>query len=421
MSTFLQHCRRHGAALLACGLALAAPSTWAQITAAGTDITNNATVNYSVNSVPQTSQSNTATFKVDNLVRVVVSESGNSATSVTPGASAQVLTFTVTNTGNAVQDYSLSWVANVAAGQTVSLNSITYTDAVGFDPTGCAAYVESSPAANGYQSGSDIATSISSLAATFAKTVYVVCNIPLGQANGNDALVALVATTANAGSCATSCTTTPEDINTADNPATVQVVFGDVTGSDDNNRDGKHSARDAYEVTSAALSINKTVTLICDPFNFAGTAGPPAVYPKNVPGAYVRYEITVSNAVGSGQSTTLTTISDALPAAIAFDPDLRTGSATACATSNPESAAGSGFKLTCTGGARACVGTPVFFTGAVDAPNPDAVSVAGQGVTITAGDLTGTVNEVLGTETGYNPGELKPGESITIRFNAIIQ
>jgi hypothetical protein len=393
------------AAVLALGIALASPAAWAAGTASGTDITNNAQVNYSVGGVAQTTPSNSATFKVDNLVRVQVSEGNNAATSVVPGASAQVVTYTVTNQGNTTQDYSLA-SANLANGTTLTLGAVNHTDS--FDGTACAAYVESGATA-GYQAGEDTATSISNLAADASKTVYVVCNIPLSLANGADAIVSLTATTANAGTCPGACATTLQT-GVADNPTQVDVVFGDAAGTDDVARDGKGSARDAYRVVSASLSITKTVTPVCDPFNFNTN-------PKNVPGAYVRYEITVSNAVGSGASATLTTITDALPAAIAFDPDLRTGSAVACAASNPESAAGSGFKLSCTGGTRACAATPVFYTGANDT---DAVTVAGQNVTVNAGSGPAG-NKVLGTEAGYAAGELKPGESITIRFNAIIQ
>ena len=400
------------AAVMALGLALASPTAWAAGTASGTDITNNAQVNYSVGGVAQTTPSNSATFKVDNLVRVQVSESNNTHTPVIPGAPAQVVTFTVTNQGNTTQDYSLA-SANLPNTTTLTLGATTYTDS--FDGGACAAYVESG-ATVGYQAGEDTATSISSLGADLSKTVYVVCNIPLSLANGADAIVSLTATTANAGTCATSCTTTTQTAG-ADTPNTVDVVFGDAAGTDDSARDGKGSARDAYRVVSASLSITKTVTPVCDPFNFNGTGGAGFNPPKNVPGAYVRYEITVSNALGSGANATLTTITDALPAAIAFDPDLRTGSAAACAASSPESAAGSGFKLVCTGGTRACAAAAVFYTGASDT---DAVTVAGQNVTVTAGNGPAG-NKVLGSEGTYAAGELRPGESITIRFNAIIQ
>jgi hypothetical protein len=413
MKTLLHQLRRQAVAVVALGLALSAPAAWASGTASGTDISNNATVNFQVGGVNQTSQSNTVTFKVDNLVRVVVAESGSTATSVIPGASAQVTTFTVTNTGNTTQDYSLA-TANLSNGITITLGS-NYTDS--FDGNSCQVHVEGGGGA-GYQSGSDTAAAIQNLAADASVTVYVVCDIPLSLSNSAAAIVSLTATTANAGTCAangTGCVTTTQTAG-ADTQNAVDVVFGDTAGSDDSNRDGKHSARDAYAVTTATLSISKTVTPICDPFNFNGTGGGTQP-PKNVPGAYVQYAITIANANGAGQSATLTTITDVLPAAIAYDPDLRTGSASACATSNPENSAGKGFKLTCTGGARACASTAVYYTGASDS---DAVTVSGQNVTVTAGDGPGGV-KALPTETGYAAGELKPNESITIRFNAIIQ
>ena len=163
-------------------------------------------------------------------------------------------------------------------------------------------------------------------------------------------------------------------------------------------------------VTGVTLSVAKTVALVCDPTNFN-------VNPRSIPGAYVRYEITVTNAASAVNSATLTTIDDVLNTNLNFDNDLRTGSAGACATSPPESGAtGNGFKLTCAGGTRAC-NTPIFFTSAADA---DAVGIAGSTITLTFGSAPAGV-KALPVETGYTAGELKPGESVTIRFNTIVK
>lgn len=165
----------------------------------------------------------------------------------------------------------------------------------------------------------------------------------------------------------------------------------------------------ALTVSANSLSVSKSVTTLCDPHNFI-------VNPKAIPGAYVRYQITISNAVGAANPVSLTSIGDALDLNLNFDADLRTGSAVACATSAPESAPGRGFRLSCAGGTRAC-NTPVFFTSAADA---DAVGISGSNITLTFGDgPAGT--KALPTEAGYAPGELKPGESVTIRFNAIVR
>jgi len=402
MISLLQHCRRHTVAILALGAALASPSAWAVGTASGTIITNNAQLTYQVGSVTQNVQSNSATFKVDNVVRLTVQASDSLPTSVALGATGQVLQFTVTNTGNTAQDYALT--PTQVVGGTITLGS-TYTDT--FNANSCQVFVETA-GGTGYQAGSDTATKISNLAPDASQTVYVVCTIPSsGPANGEAAIVALTAETAEAGSCATTCALMQETVggNTVD----VDVVFGDLATALDGARNGKDIARDAY-VLEAALTIVKNVTLLCDPFN--GNSNP-----KHVPGAYVQYAITVSN--GSTTNTaTLTTIADTLPIGpapannprLSFDPDLRT-QASSCAT--PEILAGSGFKLNCTGGSRSCASTSQYFTGASDS---DAVTVSGQSVSING--LTLLPAEGAGA---YAAGALKPGESLTVRFNAIIQ
>jgi hypothetical protein len=169
------------------------------------------------------------------------------------------------------------------------------------------------------------------------------------------------------------------------------------------------TANAALTVTTGGIVVTKTVTTLCDPFDFN-------VLPKAIPGAYVRYEIRIENTIGAAVSATLTTIGDVLDPNLNFDADLRSGSAGACASSAPESALGRGFKLTCAGGTRAC-NAPVYFTSAADT---DAVGISGSNITLTFGNgPAGT--KALPTEAGYAAGELKPGESVTIRFNAIVK
>jgi hypothetical protein len=390
---------------------------------ANTDITNTATLNYAIGGTSQPAvPSNQTTFKVDNLVRVQVTEVGGAVTNVAPNATAQVTTFTVTNTGNAIMDFALTPNGAIATGQTVVLTGTTYTDSnitPGFDATGCVARVESGATA-GFQAAQDTAAAIMQLTPLTAGggntvTVYVVCNIPsaVTATNGNNALVSLTATTSNFNTCnaaGTTCVTTAQTAG-ADTPGVVDVVFGDAAGSDDAARDGKHSARDVYQVAAAVISVSKTVTPICDPFNAA-------VSPKNIPGAYVRYEITITNAVGAA-SATLTDISDALSSSLAFDSDQRTGATAPCSASPPANAAGAGFSLICTGTTRACQARQ-FFTTANDG---DAMVFAANTVTVKFGTGGGAVTgtQALPAEGTYAAGELKGGESVTIRYNGIIQ
>src|SRR3970040_2805328 len=83
-------------------------------TAAGTTISNSATLAYDVSGVAQTSITSTAaTFVVDEKAHLTVA--GGANTNVVPGATAQVTTFTLTNKDNSTLDFSLA-SNQVAAG-----------------------------------------------------------------------------------------------------------------------------------------------------------------------------------------------------------------------------------------------------------------------------------------------------------------
>ena len=167
--------------------------------------------------------------------------------------------------------------------------------------------------------------------------------------------------------------------------------------------------------SGVALSVVKTVRVVCDPFTFAGNGV--TITPKAIPGAYMQYTITITNGPAAVNSATLTTIGDALDPFLNFDSDLRTGSVTTCASSPPESAVGKGFVLQCSGGTRTSCSSPVYFTSAADT---DPMAISGSSITLTFGDAP-SVPKALPTEAGYTAGELKPGESVTIRFNTIVK
>ena len=122
--------------------------------------------------------------------------------------------------------------------------------------------------------------------------------------------------------------------------AGVDIVFGDAAGTDDAARDAAHSSRSAYRVYFSRLSVAKTATLICDPFNSTTN-------PKNIPAAIVRWTITITN--NGAASATLGTVTDAISASTTFDANLITGAGgvagCSSATGTPESLAGRGFKL----------------------------------------------------------------------------
>ena len=134
------------------------------------------------------------------------------------------------------------------------------------------------------------------------------------QVNSDNAVVTLTATARAGGGAAVLGAALTETAGA--DTAGVDIVFGDAAGTDDAARDAAHSSRSAYRVVSAALSVAKISTLICDPFN--GTTNP-----KHIPGAIVRWTITITNAGAAAAS--LSTVADAVSASTTFDANLVTG------------------------------------------------------------------------------------------------
>lgn len=404
---------------LAMAAALSGGAAQAAGTLAGTSITNLATLNYSVGGTVQTPIGSSATgntagagtatsFTVDNKINLLVTTTDTTYVAVIPGqttASAtatQVATFSVANTGNSPQDFSLAStfaftgaVANVFGG--------TVTDT--FNPSACTIVVESGTTP-GYQAAQDTATFIDELAPDATKTVYVVCAIPLAQVNGDIAVVSLTATALVGGTAGTQGAALVETVGA--NTAGIDIVFADAAGAVDAARDAKSSSLDALRVTTSTLTVSKTVVPVCDPFN--GN-----VNPKNIPGSFVRYTITIANS--GATSATLNTIGDTLTSLVTFDPNLITGAggaataATTCAaaTGTPTTAAGTGFQVTKVGGTRA--GFPKSFT----------TTSTVDGVDLTGGNVvTANFGLVLPVEAGYTAGELKAAESISVIYQVQI-
>ncbi len=283
--------------------------TQAAGTLSNTTISNSATVNYQVGGVGQAPvTSAAATFVVDNKVNLTVAPVDVAAVPVIPGASNQVLRFTVTNTGNTVQDYGLTPVALPNLTANPFGGGLTDT----FDATLVGVYVESGATA-GFQAAEDLATYIDELAPDASATVYIVVNIPGGQVNNDLAVYALRARTKNGGGAGAQGADTAQ--TAGPNTAGVDVVFADVAGSDDTTgaNDGEHSVRSAYVVTAAAVTITKTSAIYSDPVNGTGANR------KAIPGSIITYTITVANAAG-GQNATNVAITDSLNAEITAVP-----------------------------------------------------------------------------------------------------
>lgn len=264
-------------------------------TAAGSTVTNNVSVSYSVGGVAQTAIPASNNFTVDRRISLTVTEPGNATTTVAPGQTGAATTFLITNTSNDTLDLGLS-VAQPAGG------TAAHGGTDNFDVTGGAFYLDDGDGV--FDAGDTLITFLDEVAADASRTVHYVANVPVGQANASVAGVTLTAQARVAGTAGTQGAVYTE--TTGANTTGIDTVFADTAGATDAARDGQFSARDDYTVAAALLTVTKNSRVISDPLN--GTTNP-----KMIPGAVVEYCISVSNAAG-GATATGVGISDPLPA-----------------------------------------------------------------------------------------------------------
>jgi len=270
-------------------------------TQSGLNIDNTATVNYLVGGFIQTPVLSSpdgltptgvvTRFVVDNKVDLTVANLDGGGITVAPGSTNQVLTFSVTNTGNTIQSYSFSVVNG-------PLNDIPMGSVeIWMDTNG-----------DGLFDGGDTQYNVAGDAGdldpnggTDSMTVFIVADTPLlpFAIDGDVDDYNLLATTLDAGTAAV----TLEDAS--DTALGVEVVFADLvagTAAGDVAEDGRDSDSGSYTVASATLVVTKAAPLVNDGFggDFA------------IPGAIVTYTITVANT--GGTAATSVVITDGIPA-----------------------------------------------------------------------------------------------------------
>lgn len=284
------------------------PQAYAAGTGAGTTVSNTATVEYEVGGIPQDAvDSNTSTFVVDRKINVNVANNG--ATNVIPGATARVVSFTVTNLSNSPMDFALA-AAN-QGGDDFQVSSLQVFVESGANP--------------GYQAAEDTATYIDELAADGDVIVYVVGNIPTTASNGQSAQVSLTATAAQSVDGIGAYVATPgvlaavavqSNVGAADDTSYIDTVFADDAGTatGDAATDGKHSDDGTYNVVTAALTVTKTSVVVTDPINCTTDGDPSSCTssPKAIPGAVIEYCLDVNNTGASDAESIVLT--DGIPA-----------------------------------------------------------------------------------------------------------
>jgi uncharacterized repeat protein (TIGR01451 family) len=312
MKSSLSRFKRVGLACVALGAISVSQHALAAGTAANTDILNRATVNFQVggvaqnpvesaplgNSNPGVGNGSDTTFKVDNKLDLTVTEIGAAATTVSAGAVNQVTTFKLTNTGNLQQGYQL---AAAQAGGTLFTHPDNYdvTNLRKFVSTAACSGVSPTPT---YNSATDTAVLVNTLATDACVYVFIVADTPVGQTNGQASNVRLTATATAAG---TNALTPLAETTGAESPLAVDVVYADVG----TNPTRFEFADDQYWVQTAALSVQKTSAVISDPLNGATN-------PKSIPGAVMEYGIKLTNT--GAVSATVVTITDLVPVNTTF-------------------------------------------------------------------------------------------------------
>lgn len=327
----------------------------AEMTVAGVDVVNTATINYQVNSTAQPQQSsNTATFKVDRkVVFTLVQE--NSQVQVAPGQTGAALKYTLTNLSNADLDFVLS-AAEVASA--INMGSPMGTDnqnsAGTFtffldDGTGAAPGAQISGTGNNrvlnLQRDDDTGSGDNAIVIWVKADIPTVAN---GAANNNVIGVLLTATAYEADGLGTATGAILADHSgVADVAGTVQNVFAEAASDgSDAAHNGTYSAWGSYIIRTVELVLTKSSKVIWDPINGLGNGT--TIYPKAIPGAVVEYCLLVTNP-GVLKASSLV-IEDNLPAKTTYfagntgaTPDLQalgknavtTGADTTCGDGTP--------------------------------------------------------------------------------------
>jgi uncharacterized repeat protein (TIGR01451 family) len=365
---------------------------WAVGTASGTTISNQATIAYQVGSVAQTpidsdgdgnfaNGPETTDFLVDRMVDLTVAEADGTYTDVSPGATAQVVTFTVANTGNATLDFDLSGAVNLANGTADPFGGTdnldvtivdVFVDSDGPGPTG-GGYVSG---AHTYSAAADTADFIDDLPQDQMINVYVVVNIPAAAVDGDIAGIILTALARNTDGSAL--------VETAGaDTAGVDTVFADGAGDTDAARDAQYADTDAFRVLAATLTVSKIATVVEDPINGA-------VNPKAIPGAYIEYTVTITNTAGAG----------ATASNVVFSDDLTTEIGNGTLVFRTDSyAAGEGINVTA----------------------PDINGGAATSLTNAGGDDEGDYGATAANTVTVNCGNLDAGEIATVLFQVVVQ
>lgn len=244
---------------------------------AGTLIQNTASATYISGSASGSVTSNTVTFKVDELLDVAVA--GLTTTPVSLGSGTAVLAYSVTNTGNGPEAFTITVNPAVAGND--------------FDATVQQVVIDSN--GNGtYEPGVDQVLAAGSptpvLAADASLKIFVIAALPAGAGEGQSSQIRLTA----------------DAVTGTGSPGTIFAGQGE--GGGDAVVGSSHASSfglDSLIASLASVSLTKSA-VVADPFG--GTSA--------VPGAVVTFTI-AANVTGSGTANNLH-VTDVIPAGTTY-------------------------------------------------------------------------------------------------------
>lgn len=274
-------------------VAMTSAPALAEGTSAGTTISNTVNVTYEVGGIVQNAETATDNFTVDQRVNVNVEYIGP-ATSVSPGQQDAVIAFDVTNLSNSIVDLDLAAALTAGTGANIA-NFQFYLD----------------DGDNVFDAGDTLVTFLDEVGEDQTRRVFVIADIGLNAANGDEFDVTL---TANAHAGSTAGTLGSELVATSGaNTSGIDTVLFDGQGATDGVRDGAFSDTGTYEVAGALVTVTKASRVVSDPVNLTNN-------PKAIPGATVEYCIRVANAAGAATATDVN-VTDNLPSDVTFVDD----------------------------------------------------------------------------------------------------
>jgi len=306
-------------------------------TDAGTTVSNTFSLDYEVDSTPQTTITppSSTDFTVDRLVDVALT-ANNPDLGVPPTSQDRILEFTLTNEGNDNQAYSFS-IPDVNGDDFDATGlEITYSYAAG-------SVTDAPLTSTTVGAGAGSASVTDDIAPDDSITVKISGDIPDGLADASvDDLILLAETrdpvnwvdTTPTGSAAAVTTADGDGSNTIVGAAENVLADGSNTGEEGAN-DGEISAESGYVVISPNLTASKSVWVLSTASDAATCAGesvpgsePTTNYPA--PGACVLYRIQVTNSgEQAGSDATAIDIADQLPSEIEYVKAEQTGFDTA--------------------------------------------------------------------------------------------